>query len=199
MTNAPKDDQIIEGIKAGGNRADQALEQIYLHHRTMITHFVMKNHGSRSQAQDILQETVITFYEKVRNGSYVQQSKISTFLYAIARFTWLNVLKRRETTSRIIETQDASGVDPGPIPEILEQESVELINTVFDKLGDGCRQVLHMSIFDHYSMQEIADNMHYQNAQVVRNKKFKCLRQLKNLLAENPQLLAHFQTTGHEH
>jgi hypothetical protein len=35
-------------------------------------------------------------------------------------------------------------------------------------------------------MKEMVSHLHYENEQVVRNKKYKCLQQLTGILKENP-------------
>ena len=37
-------------------------------------------------------------------------------------------------------------------------------------------------------MKKILETMHYENEQVLRNKKYKCLKQLEHMLEENPAL-----------
>jgi hypothetical protein len=37
-------------------------------------------------------------------------------------------------------------------------------------------------------MKEILEKLHYENEQVVRNKKYKCLKQLEQLIAAHPSI-----------
>ena len=40
-------------------------------------------------------------------------------------------------------------------------------------------------------MKEIVSQMHYENEQVVRNKKYKCLQQLTDKMKQNPLAAKH--------
>jgi hypothetical protein len=40
-------------------------------------------------------------------------------------------------------------------------------------------------------MKEIVSQMHYENEQVVRNKKYKCLQQLTDKIKQNPLAAKH--------
>jgi hypothetical protein len=40
--------------------------------------------------------------------------------------------------------------------------------------------------YENLSMKEIVDYLPYENEQVVRNKKYKCLQQLTGLIKNNP-------------
>ena len=53
-------------------------------------------------------------------------------------------------------------------------------------LGDACKKILTLFYYENLSMKEMVSHLHYENEQVVRNKKYKCLQQLTGILKENP-------------
>jgi DNA-directed RNA polymerase specialized sigma subunit len=57
-----------------------------------------------------------------------------------------------------------------------------------DKLGEGCKKILLAFYYENLSMKEILNTMNYENDQVLRNKKHKCLKQLEQLLTADPAL-----------
>src|SRR5882757_8972821 len=52
--------------------------------------------GSRQDAEDIFQETVVAFIEIVKKGKYRKEASIKTFLVSVAKNIWLNEIKKRE-------------------------------------------------------------------------------------------------------
>jgi len=42
--------------------------------------------------------------------------------------------------------------------------------------------------YENLSMKEMADHLPYENEQVIRNKKYKCLQQLTGFIKDNPQV-----------
>ena len=56
------------------------------------------------------------------------------------------------------------------------------------ELGETCRKILLLFYYENRSMKEILDATEYENEQVVRNKKYKCLKQLEQMITENPIL-----------
>src|SRR5919112_4606421 len=91
----PTDDALIVAIRGGDERA---LAHLYRLHWPMVSHFVLQNSGSEDDAQDVYQEGVVVFYEKVRDGSLELSCQIKTYLYAVCRRLWL---KRLTTKSRL--------------------------------------------------------------------------------------------------
>ena len=58
-------------------------------------------------------------------------------------------------------------------------------------MGESCRKILSLFYYENLSMKEIVSQMHYENEQVVRNKKYKCLQQLTDKIKQNPLAAKH--------
>jgi len=56
------------------------------------------------------------------------------------------------------------------------------------QLGENCQKILLLFYYENLSISEILETMEYENEQVVRNKKYKCLKQLEQMITENPIL-----------
>ena len=61
------------------------------------------------------------------------------------------------------------------------------LSSLLNKLGESCRKILELFYYENLSMKEIVSHLHYENEQVVRNKKYKCLQQLTDMIRKNPQ------------
>jgi len=55
-------------------------------------------------------------------------------------------------------------------------------------LGEPCKKILTLFYYDNLSMKEIVEHLPYENEQVVRNKKYKCLQALTGLIKDNPAI-----------
>ena len=69
----------------------------------------------------------------------------------------------------------------------LQQTKAELMH-VIDELGENCKKILLLFYFENMSMKEIVAHLPYENEQVVRNKKSKCLKKLEQLVTNNTNL-----------
>ena len=76
---------------------------------------------------------------------------------------------------------DVSGI-------MIEKESVSRVMNLIEELGETCKKILVMFYYEELSMKEILDRLDYENEQVVRNKKYKCLKQMEQMLAGQSQL-----------
>ena len=80
------------------------------------------------------------------------------------------------------------------IGHLVNREHYILIQQLFEKLGEKCKQLLLLVYYENLSMNEIIQHMpDYQNEQVIRNKKYKCMKQLEQLMQDNDTLRIQFK------
>ena len=69
-----------------------------------------------------------------------------------------------------------------------DREGKAEVMRLVGELGETCRKILLLFYYENLSMKEILEATDYENEQVVRNKKYKCLKQLEQMVNENPAL-----------
>jgi DNA-directed RNA polymerase specialized sigma24 family protein len=70
--------------------------------------------------------------------------------------------------------------------ELGDREVKRELREMLGKLGEPCRKILMLFYYENLPMKEIVQHLHYDNEQVVRNKKYKCLKELTELVKANP-------------
>ena len=183
------DREIIDALRKGGSKEDQVLRFLYQEYKGMIQQFINKNNGSSEEGKDVFQDALIALYENIKSGKFKGDSTISSYLYSIARFMWLNRLKRKNIEWKILDSQPKADIEDSHLPSLLEKESQQKVMDLFAQLGEQCKTILVYAIYREYNMREISQKMNYENEQVARNKKYKCLKRLKALIAKQPGLI----------
>lgn len=183
------DDSLVESIKQERDLGP-VLRFLYRQHFEALRNYVEENKGTRQDAEDIFQEVLVAFIELVRIGKFRGEASVKTLLYAMNRNSWLNELKRR---GRTITREKLYSIgmqveDPGSQMHISARESRKQIMDVVESLGEVCKKILLGFYYENLSMREILETTGYENEQVVRNKKYKCLKQLEQMLNANPAL-----------
>ena len=167
---------------------EQAIRQLYQQHAEITRSFIMGKGGTAQDADDIFQETVIAFIDTVQKGKFRQESGIRTFLISISKHLWYNEIRKRqrsENREKLYES-DREIEEEGIGRIIQDRELKQQLNQMLQDLGDSCRKILELFYYENLSMKEIVSHMHYENEQVVRNKKYKCLQQLTDKMKQNP-------------
>jgi len=188
MTKRFSDQEIIDGIQKGGLAENQVLPFLYAHYKTAVLTFVTSNKGSQEEALDVYQDAVVAAYDNIKQGKFRGESALASYLYAIARFIWLNRLKRKKKEQSILDQQSFAEVGEDHLSVLLDTERSQILQETLGQLGDSCKEVLIYAVYYEYSMKEISEKMGFDSEQVARNKKYKCLKRLKDLLGKRPDL-----------
>ncbi|MCG2417657.1 sigma-70 family RNA polymerase sigma factor [Aequorivita sp. F47161] len=181
---------LVSLLKGTTNERNRALKFVYGSNRARLVAMVVANNGSEDEAEDIFQETIIAFYENVIRGVFKGDSAIGTYLYSIARFKWLNQIKKDKVRkSHNIADNQKARIQENALTKYIRNERQEKIQEVLALLGESCKNLLIATIYHNQTMREIVANFNYSNEQVARNKKYKCLNTLRKLLETRPALL----------
>jgi RNA polymerase sigma factor (sigma-70 family) len=193
------DVELVSNLQAV-RKMDETIKAIYRDHFESLCWFVMNNSGSRQDAEDVFQEVLVNFIDMVQKDKFRGESSVKTLLFSMNRFTWLNELKKRGRSSerelKFKKEQDKDIRDVSSF--IIEREMKDSIMKLVDSLGEMCKKILLMFYYENLSMKEMLGNLDYENEQVVRNKKYKCLKQMEKMLAENPSLKQTLKNLIHE-
>lgn len=199
MKTSPKyTDATLLALIREGQDLNQAIRFIYEQYAGKIGAYIMKNSGTRQDAEDIFQETVVSFIEIIRKDAFRGQSTIGTFLMSIARNSWMNELKKRSRTGFREElfqnSRDELEKDISSL--LVDRERKQQFRDVLTRLGENCKKILMLYYYNNLSMKEIVVHVPYENEQVVRNKKYKCLQQLSDLMRNNPGIRASINSSS---
>ena len=180
--------QIIRSDKA----PDEAIRQLYRMQFGIAKAYIKQNNGTDEDAEDIFQEVMLSFIELVKKDKFRGDSSITTFLYAITRNTWLNELKKRGRSKlrdeKFEKAKDNTGMDVSHY--IVHRELKAQLMQVVDSLGETCKKILLAFYYDNLAIKDILQTLQYENEQVVRNKKSKCLQHLTGLVKNHPLMAA---------
>jgi len=187
------DDAIVAGILS--NDLNEIIFLIYKQYAELISFNVVTMGGSLQDGEDIFQETVVTFIDLIRKGKFRRESSVKTFLVAVARNIWLNELKRKKSgdeRAKIFET-NRGHIENDIMENLNKREMREHLLSLMNHLGESCRKILTLFYYDNLPFDEIIHKMGYETEQVARNKKYKCMKELSELIRNNPVLLGQIE------
>ncbi|QNF34231.1 sigma-70 family RNA polymerase sigma factor [Adhaeribacter swui] len=159
---------------------EKALTQIYALTYPKVLHYVIQHEGQPADAQDLLQEAIIVFYEKVMQEQFQLTAQITTYLMGICKNLWHQELEKKQRQKNLTTAESNPVIEP--VPEKSEQPVLELIYFV-DQLGQKCRGILTSFYYFGQSMATIAEQNSYRTIRSATVQKFKCLERLRKSLA----------------
>lgn len=176
------DAELIAHLRKGTIEEDMALKHIYREHYHAVSGYVLRNNGDADAARDVFQDGIIVLYRNIKQGKFNGESALGTYLYSICRFLWLKTLRKHGRTT---SESDADLVSfDTPLVGLLDEERRSHVLALFDRLGDACKRMLLLSFYEDLDMREIAARTGFKDEQNARNKKYKCLKALTELIEQ---------------
>lgn len=174
------DTLIIARIKEGDS---SELGQLYLNHQNEFCLWLVKHYGSNmGDAREVFQETIIAFYENVKNDRLNElSSSLKTYLFSIGKNKYLSHTRKN---NRFVNGENQLPIvpDENNLPEVITRDkTLTAIEESLSKLSEHCRHLIKLYYYDKLSMEQIMERLDYKNANTAKNQKYKCMQQLRKL------------------
>jgi len=157
-------------------------EKLYKQHRLAFENWITRKYGcDREDALEVFQQGMTVLFEKIDSGKLVSiDSTMKTYLYAICRNV---LLKRFRSVQREVMAGDDLPEVTVELPPNMDElsENDRRMQRAVKQLNSGCQKLLDLFFYKGYDISAIAEDMEYKSLDVVRTKKYKCLRQLSKI------------------
>ena len=147
----------------------------------MVIGWIVQNGGNADDAEDVFQEAMVVLYEKAQSDEFRLTCKIGTYLFAVSKHLWYKKLKQNQQMSFNSEPEENIVYEEDIIGHEERELHYEQLDLALDKLGEPCRSLLKAYYENEKSMQQIASDFGYTNADNAKTQKYKCLNRLRKL------------------
>lgn len=176
MSSKPDEFYIAQTLDGEVNAFSFLVEK-YQH---MVFTLVLRIVKNREEAEEISQDVFVKAFNKLEK--FQGKSKFSTWLYKIAYYASLDVLKRNK---RVIHTEDMSVFSQtnqedtdDALQSMHKKERTEVVNKAISKLAPVEQTILTLYYFDEMSLIEVSKVVQLS----VDNVKVKLYRSRKKML-----------------
>lgn len=187
-----KDDKaLLEAIQTGSNQRELALKQIFIKgkFKTKVRQFILSNSGNAQDAEDMIQEGIITLDKNIRAGKFNQESSIDVYLTSICKFLWMNQIRKKSKISLKDDFQPLNlQTDSNQGLDLIEKEKGLLMDSLLERIGKRCKQIISLWKLS-YSMPEIAELTGLSSEAMARKTKYNCMKKLKEIIQNNPDII----------
>ena len=171
-------DSDLMGLLQSGDQL--AFAEIYDRYKLILHHHAYSKLGSKTEAQDTLQEVFSALWSK--RESITLQQNLSGYLYTSVRNHILNLIARKEVQSRYIHSmQQFSTEQVLPDHRVRENMLQLAIEKEIANLPPKMREVFELSRRQHLSIKEIAA-ITGTSEQTVKKQISNTLKQLRSRL-----------------
>lgn len=177
------DQMYIDGLLQNNS---SIIQSIYKKFAPKVTYYIKSNSGDEDQAQDVIQEVLITIYNQAKTKGLLLTCPFDAYFFLLCKRRWLNEIKKSSNKEVTISDdtvyKDESTVEMANQTEIFEEKQ-SLFDEMFQKLGEKCQEVLKLS-FVTKTMEEVAEKLNVTYG-YVRKKKSLCTGQLTEMIQQS--------------
>ena len=162
------------------------LQKVYLEYRIEFVRWAQTGlNSSEAEAKSIYQDVIEVFYTNIAEGKITRlKSNLKTYLFGIGK-----ILIRKQFRKEIrYQTLDASEDWKKQMKELSIEHTIELterqefLRIAVNRLGGVCKKLLILFYYRKFSTESIMNELGYENTDVVKSQKSRCMRSLRKLV-----------------
>ncbi|MES2645921.1 MAG: sigma-70 family RNA polymerase sigma factor [Bacteroidota bacterium] len=183
--NSP-DKEILAGLQSGYKQRLMHEKRLYSDYSYFIGEGCKKFHLSNDDSFSAYSDAVLSVIHNVSANRFDGRSSLKTYLFQIFSNKCIDLV-RKNTTNK----QQVHQTMPMPellnqlpdqartvIEQLMDQQKQAAIQTNLDAIGQKCRALL-LLFEDGLTDREIADELEYNSAAVVKTTRLRCLEKLR--------------------
>jgi RNA polymerase sigma factor (sigma-70 family) len=179
---------LISSLNKEGSERIKGEERLFNCYSYFIPEGMHKYSLLEEEAFDAYADTILSGIEKISNGTYQGKASLKTWLFQIFHNKCVDLIRKRTTNKRSInrtaEIDDTNIQIQDPIKSILQKlidtTDFEILKQKLKQLGENCNQMLQQWA-EGFTDKEIATQLGYKTAEVVKTSRLRCLEKLKQL------------------
>lgn len=180
--NLVSDETLIERIRKNDR---SVLGDLFVKFEKVVIKHIQTHGGNMDDAKDMLQESIIVLWQNVSAGRFKLQSKLSTYLVAVAKNKWMVEMRKKKRFVQDDPPDHINSAEPGILEKIVNEETLEHVKSALEKIKPVCKQLLLLFYFEERSMEDIAELMNFANINVAKSKKYQCKKALQDLVLQS--------------
>lgn len=137
---------------------------------------------------DVYQDSIIVLYNRVIEGRTTEiKTSPEAYLFGVARNL---LLKRTIQIKRVTKTENIFDFIPDEGETDLydsfdKDHNKMILSQGLNKLDNSCRQILELFYYRRYKLEAIKEHLKYENTDVVKSRKYQCMKKLKKIISES--------------
>lgn len=178
--------QFLEALAKGNSLK---IKNIYTSCFPFVRKFVLQNNGKTEDAEDIFQKALLQIAVRYKKEPFEIKTTFEAYLYTVCKNLWrreLNKSKNRVTNNPVVELVSE---EKDEALAIVEQKRQELFVEKLHSISENCKKILTL-FFAKVPYSEIAKEHNYNSETVVRQRVFKCKKQLIDLVKKDHRYLS---------
>jgi RNA polymerase sigma-70 factor (ECF subfamily) len=182
------DQEIINRLRESGIDQRRSEDELFNRFSYFIREGMNKHALSEDESFNAYSDTILAALENIRNTRFEARSSLKTYLFQIFHNKCVDLLRKKTTNKQRVHLSETisgkllqlSDNARSIIQQLIDQADWQLLKEKMKLLEEKCRQLLTFW-GENYSDREIAAQLQYKTADVVKTSRLRCLERLRKL------------------
>lgn len=161
----------IETLTASIETKEALFIRLYQEVFPKVAHYVAQKGGDLSAAQDVFQEALVIYYEKVHLDGFIPTSSHHAYLFGVVKHLWSKAFRERMQTQALEQLEIAAITEETIVPE--------RILLFLETAGQKCMELLQSFYYEKLSMAKLAQKYGFGSERSAAVQKYKCLEKVR--------------------
>ena len=162
------------------DRDHRAFHELYSAYRPRLTRFLTNLINRPPLVEEVVNDTMMVVWDRVE--SFKGDSKLSTWIFAIAYRKGMKALKRNDDPVEDVENEVHASLEPGPEERASEDQKHTSLKVALGQLSADHQVVVDLTYFHEMGYREIAEIMECP-VDTVKTRMFYARKHLKQILS----------------
>ena len=189
---ASTDTIIIEELKGSQSQRSRQEKILYHEYAYFINEGCRKYNLTQEDSFSAYSDAFLSAVVNIISNRFDGRSSIKTYLYQIFSNKCIDLIRKSTTNKhqvfKTMEIPDLMNQLPdaarNAVNKMIENQQVQALRESLEKIGARCKDLL-LLFEEGYSDKEIATQLDYNNAAVVKTTRLRCLDKLRERVKEN--------------
>ena len=164
---------------------DRVLDYLYKDVLPKVRNYITMNSGDRQEADDIFQDAVMIMYKKLKTGEALEVQSVDAYMLFICKNLWINRAAKLSKNIRLDRLKPIEDNTVSVLESILDTEKNNAFEKLFALVGEKCKELLIMVLYNKKSMEEIAVKMQFTSANAAKTQHYRCKQKLSELVEQD--------------
>lgn len=188
-----EDDEIVNVLMQDTSSRRRAEEMLFRNYSYFIREGIKKYGLSEDAAFDAYSDSVLSALQTISSGSFERRSSLKTYLFKIFNNKCVDIMRKTATNKNSVHQTASisemflqlSDTAKTIIQQMADKADYALLKQRLNELGEKCKQLLMLSA-EGNSDKELAIQLEYKTASVVKTSRLRCMEKLRQLYMQNP-------------
>lgn len=184
----PEDREILSNLALMGTTRRKSEELLFNKYQYFIREGRNKYQLTDEESFDAYCEAIVSFIREFHKGRFEGRSSLKTYLFKIFLNKCVDLVRKKSSNknsvhfSSVIDDrmEDLSDSSRTILQQLIDKADHLQLRQRLQQLGENCQKMLLLWA-DFYSDREIAAELDYKSANVVKTSRLRCLEKLRQL------------------